>query len=62
MSADVFIVSLGELINHNKFQHDSSIPSWFKFEIEFTMGITMGNAHENRISLKKPFLMVLVQI
>ena len=37
MLADVFIVSLGALINQNKFQCDSSSPSWYKFEIEFTI-------------------------
>jgi hypothetical protein len=50
-----FIVSLGALINHNKFQHDSSTPSWSKCEIEFTIWITMANAPKN-------FLIVLVQM
>ena len=57
-----FIVSLGALINHKQFQHDSSTPSWSKFEIEFAIGITIGNAPKNRISSKGHFLMVLVQI
>ena len=60
--ADVFIVSFGALINHKKFQYDSSTPSWSKFEIEFKMEITMGNAQKNKISFKRHFLMVLVQI
>ena len=30
MSADIFIVSLGALISHEKFQHDSSTLSWSK--------------------------------
>ena len=58
----VFIVSFGALISHKKYQHDSSTPSWSKFEIELTIRITVGNEPENRISLKKTFLMVLVQI
>ena len=62
MSAYVFILSLSALISHEKFQHDSSTPSWSKFEIEFTIGITMGNAPKKRMSLKRHFLMVLVQI
>ena len=56
------IVSLGALINHKTFQHDSSTHSWSKFEIEFTLGITKGNAPKNRISSKRHFLIVLVQI
>ena len=44
MSADViFIVSLGALINPNQIYHESSIPSWSKFEIQFTIGITKQN-------------------
>ena len=58
----VFIVSFGALISHKKIQHDSSTPSWSKFAIKFTMGITKGNEPKNRISLNKPFLMVIVQI
>ena len=42
MSADVFIVSLGALINHKKCQSDSSTPSWSKFANKFTMWITIG--------------------
>ena len=42
-----FIVSLGALISHEKFQHDSSTPSLFKFEIELTIRIGMGNAPKN---------------
>ena len=37
MPAEIFIVSLGALINYNKVQQDSS---WSKFKIEFTIGIT----------------------
>ena len=36
MPTEIFIVSLGALINHEKIQHDSSTPSWSKFKIEFT--------------------------
>ena len=53
---------LGALINHNKFQHNSSTPSWSKFAKKFTIGITMVNVPKNRISSKRPFLMVLVQM
>ena len=56
MLADVFIVSLGELINHKQFQQASSTPSWSNLQFKFTMGIIMGNKP------KKHFLMVLVQI
>ena len=58
----VFIVSFGVLISHKKIQHDSSSPSFSKFAIKFTMGITIENEPKNRLSLKKPFLMVLVQM
>ena len=58
----VFIVSFPALINHKKFQLDSSTPSWSKFKIGFTIGITIGNAPKNRISSKRHFLMVLVEI
>ena len=39
----LFILFLGALINNKKFQSDSSTPSWSKFAIKFTMGITIGN-------------------
>ena len=56
----VFIVPFGALISHTKFQHDSPTPSWSKFEIQFTIGITIGNMPTSRISSKKHFLMVLM--
>ena len=56
----VFIVSLGALFNHKHFQHVISTPSWSKFEIEFTIGIT--REMRPRISFKMHFLIVLVQI
>ena len=62
MSADVFIVSLGALINNKKIQHNSSthghlmVNSWSKFEIEIIMGITMENAPKKKnIPEKGPF-------
>ena len=59
---ELLVVSFGALISQKKIQHDSSTPSWSKFEIEFTIGITIGNAPKNRISSKRHFLMVLVLI
>ena len=44
---EFFIVSFCALISHKKFQHDSLTPSWSKFEIEFTIGITIGNEPKN---------------
>ena len=63
MSADVFIVSLGGLINHKNVQSDSSTPSWSQFAIKFTMVITIGNEPKPEYPWeKKQFSLVLVQI
>ena len=55
MWAGSFIVSFGALISHKKFQYDSSTPSWSKFEIEFTIGITKGNAPKTEYPRKGNF-------
>ena len=44
-------MSFGALISHKKFQHDSSTPSWSKFAIKFTMGITIRNKPKNRLTI-----------
>ena len=46
-------MSFGALISHKKFQHDSLSPSWSKFEIEFTIGITKGKYAQKQNILEK---------
>ena len=46
-------MSFGALMSQTKFQHNSSTPSWYKFEIEFTIRITIRNVPKNRISFEK---------
>ena len=58
MSADVFIVSLGGLINHKNVQSDSSTPSWSQVAIEFTMVITIGNEPKPEYPWRKKTIFV----
>ena len=54
MSANVFFYCVfGYTDQSQKNQHNSSTPSWSKFEIEFTIGITVGNAPQNQNILEK---------